>query len=122
MQDKRGVSAFQRDERYTLKGVVELDGASFERVAGRGEAKTLIAVESKDWIDANGQPKSKAGFAKVVVSRETKIRAQEFVDTALERGTWVNSDASPAFAGINGIDLDQQVMGAMSNVLDRWLP
>jgi hypothetical protein len=107
-QDKRGVSALQlmrflglgsyqtawrllhkirrafaqRDERYRLSGLVELDGASFAGVATeeegkRGEATCLIAIESKDFVDEEGRPKQAAGFARVAVTgSESKIFAQ----------------------------------------------
>lgn len=161
MQDKRGVSALhvqrelglksygtvwsmmhkirralqQRDDAYTLCGIVELDGASFGREApqrkGRRprEGKTggaitgvLIAIESKDWVDDKGRPKSRAGFAKVKVSRETKIFAQDFSDKALERGTMVNTDGGPSFRSIEGVDVENQVMKGQPEKLDRWLP
>lgn len=161
MQDKRGVAALhvqrelalgsyttawrmlhkirralsQRDEGYKLKGVVELDGASFGREAtskGRRRksppatelphTEVLIAVESKHWVDERGRPKEKAGFAKVTVARETKIFAQKFVDGAVEPQTMVNADASNSFANLTGVDVDQQVMHNMPERLDRWLP
>lgn len=124
-----------RDERYLLKNFIELDGASFGREAtskGRrpkeltrrkvGADEVLIAVESKDWVDERGRPKSGAGFAKVQVSRETKILAQRFVDGAITQGSSVNTDGSNAFANLQGVDADSQVMHGQPERLDRWLP
>jgi hypothetical protein len=161
MQDKRGVAALhvqrelalrsyttawrmlhkirraisQRDERYKLKGIVELDGASFGREATRKgrrrkaetptellHSEVLIAVESKEWVDDRGRLKERAGFAKVTVARETKIFAQKFVDSAVEPQTMVNADASNSFTDLRGVDVDQQVMHGQPERLDRWLP
>jgi len=147
-QDKRGVSALQlkrqlrmrsydtawrllhrireamrqRDARYRLSGVVELDGANLGSQKDHGTKKVLVAVESKDWVDERGRPKQRAGFAKVQVSRESKIRAQDFVDTHVEPGSLVNTDASNAFGDLRGVDADQRVMKALPSALDSWLP
>ena len=161
MQDKRGVSALQtmrelalnsygtawrmlhkirralrqRDERYVLQGLVELDGASFAREATdkgdnpekpsprhEGDNKVLIAVESKEWVDERGRPKARAGFAKVRVSRESKIFAQRFIDASIKPGTMVNTDGGSAFLDLRSVDADSQVMDGQPTRLDRWLP
>ena len=71
----------QRDERYTLKGVIEVDGAVFGKKAKGNQAEVLVAVETKEWVDEKGRRKAKAGFAKVKVAVETKQEAQEFAKT-----------------------------------------
>lgn len=147
-QDKRGVSALQlkrqlgmksygtawallqrireamrqRDAGYKLHGVVELDGADFGHQKDKGKKEVLIAVESKDWVDERGKPKQRAGFAKVELSRESKICAQQFVDKNIESGTQVNTDASNAFGGLKGVDAEQRVMDNAPERLDSWLP
>ena len=129
-QDKRGVSALQlkrqlsmrsygtawtllhrireamrqRDASYKLRGIVELDGADFGHQRDKGKKEVLIAIESKDWVDERGNPKQRAGFAKVQISRESKIRAQQFVDKHIEAGTQVNTDAGSAFVDLKGVD------------------
>lgn len=147
-QDKRGVSALQlkrqlligsyrtawrlllrireamrqRDERYLLTGIVELDGADLGEQKDKGKKKILIAVETKQWVDEKGRTKERAGFAKVKLSRESKICAQQFVDEHLHPGTHVNSDASPAFIGLQGVAADNRVMHGQPQELDSWLP
>ena len=151
-QDKRGVSALQlkrflslgsyrtawrllhkirramvqRDAGYKLSGLVELDGASFAHVATEedpGDAKALIAVESKTWVDEKGKRKDRAGFAKVeVTGSESKIFAQRFLDKAVEKGAQVNSDAGNALIHLKGFDADHQVVKGKKEILDRWLP
>jgi transposase-like protein len=151
MQDKRGVSALHvkrllgmksygtawtwlhkirralsvRDDHYKLSRVVELDGANFSSQAARGEkdyGKVLVAVETKDWVDEAGRPKSKAGFAKVQVSRETKIFAQRFVDKVIEPDTMVNTDGGWSFMKLQGVQAEQRVMRNMPSAIDDWLP
>ena len=149
MQDKRGVSALQlmrqlgmksyatawgmlqkirealrqRDERYILNGpVVELDGARFGKQETGTQSGVLIAIESKDWIDEKARPKSKAGFAKVVVAEETKEAAQAFVDKALSKGALVNTDGALALRDLKGVDADYQVTDQDPEIIGRWLP
>jgi hypothetical protein len=149
MQDKRGVSALQlmrqlalgsyttawamlqkirhalvqRDDRYTLAGpMIELDGASFGRQETGNQSEVLIAIETKDWIDDKGRPKSKAGFAKVVVATETKSESQAFVDKVIKPGVSINTDGSPALRNLDNFDVDFQVTNNTPAILDRWLP
>lgn len=148
MQDKRGVSATQlrrqlkmrsqdtawrllqrirealrqRDELYKLSGMIELDGADFGEQKDKGGKKVLVAVETKEWVDERGRHKTKAGFAKVAVSRETKIFAQKFVDENMTPGASVNTDGSNAYTGLKGVDADSQVMHQLPERLESWLP
>lgn len=112
----------QRDEEYKLKGQLELDGATFGRRETGTEQEVLVAVETKDWIDAKGKPKSKAGFAKVVVAKETKQNAQTFVNQAVEPGSMVNTDGSPSLRNLAGVDVDYQVVGGKKEIVISWLP
>jgi transposase-like protein len=126
----------QRDDRYKLHETVELDGASFGREAPCRKGRrpkvqlstaapvttVLIAIETKAWVDEKGRPKERAGFAKVAVSRETSIFAQRFADASISPGTMVNTDGGASFIGLKGFDVDQQVMLAQPERLDRWLP
>jgi hypothetical protein len=126
----------QRDDIYMLNDTVELDGASFGREApqrkGRRPKKphskakpvtgVLIAVETKEWVDERGRRKERAGFAKVEVSRETTIFSQRFVKSTLSEGTTVKSDGSRSFMDLHGVNVQQQVMDALPERLNRWLP
>lgn len=148
MQDKRGVSALhlmrllglksyatawgmlqkirealrQRDDRYMLKGVVELDCAHFGKQETGNQSELLIAIESKDWVDEKSRPKSKAGFAKVLVARETKREVQAFVDKAITPGTLVNTDGGSALRDLKHVEADYQVTHQDGDLIDRWLP
>ena len=112
----------QRDERYKLKGIIEFDGADFGEQKDKGKKEVLVAIESKDWVDAKGRPKSSAGFAKVELGREAKIPAQQFLNKNVEPGSHVNTDGSRALVSIQGVEGDNRVMAAQPEQLDLWLP
>jgi transposase-like protein len=112
----------QRDEEYKLKGQLELDGATFGRRESGTTQEVLVAVETKDWVDAKGKPKSKAGFAKVVVAKETKENAQAFMDQAVEPGSMVNTDGSPSLRTLKGVDVDYQIVSGRKEIVNSWLP
>ena len=110
----------QKDETYDVgDGVVELDGAVFEKRETGNQCEVLVAIESKDWVDKNGKPTSKAGFAKVLVAKETKDNAQKFVDQGIRDGAMVNTDGAPSLINLANIDHDYQVVsGIPSCVVD----
>ena len=112
----------QRDEQYKLSNVIELDGASFGRKETGNQVDVLVAVESRDWVDARGRKKSRAGFAKVMVAPESKVKIQEFLDKAIVKNSLVNTDGKPGVMDIKGVDVDYQVMNNDPKVLDHWLP
>jgi hypothetical protein len=64
----------ERDDKYILKDVIELDGASFGKRHTGNQADALVAIETKDFIDDKGKPKSRAGFAKIMVAPEKRAR------------------------------------------------
>ena len=82
----------------------------------------MVAIESKDWRDHKGHRKTKAGFAKVLVAKETKENAQNFVDKVIEKNAMVNTDASPSLIHLENVDVDYQVVGSNEEILDHWLP
>ena len=112
----------QRDDAYKLQGQLELDGATFGRRETGTEQEVLVAVETKDWVDAAGKAKSKAGFAKVIVATETKKNAQAFVDKAVEPGAMINTDGSPSLRNLEHVDVDYQVVAGNKEIVNSWLP
>lgn len=97
MLHKIRVALKDRDERYRLKGLVELDGTCFGRRKRGNQKPVLVAIESKDWVDERGKAKVGAGFAKVAVTPETRESIQPFVDQALEKGSCVNTDGKQSY-------------------------
>ncbi len=65
----------QRDDSYKLKSQLELDGATFGRRESGTEQEVLIAVETKEWINASGKRKARAGFAKVIGAKKEIVNA-----------------------------------------------
>lgn len=112
----------QRDARYKLHDVIELDGAVFGKRQTGDQTEVLMAVETKSWIDEKGRRKSKAGFAKIMVAKETKKEAQKFVDEAIEKDSMVNTDGSPSLIHLKNVDVDYQVVGSNQEIVDHWLP
>lgn len=112
----------ERDDRYKLEELVELDGATFGKREKSTQVTVLVAVESKDWIDDKGKPKSKAGFAKIKMTSESKIRAQQFVDQHIEPGSFVNTDANNSYKRLKSVHVDYREMDGDPKNLDRWLP
>ena len=112
----------QRDLQYKLNKYIELDGASFGRRETGNQVGVLVAIETKEWIDAKGRPKSKAGFAKVLIADETKQNAQKFVNEVITPGAMVNTDGSPSLINLQNVNVDYQVVGTDKVILDHWLP
>lgn len=112
----------QKDEEYKLQNVIELDGAVFGRKHTGNQAEVLVAIETKDWIDEKGKAKSRAGFAKVMVAPESKMKVQEFIDNVIVKDSMVNTDGKPALQNLKNIDHDYQVVGNDPVVITHWLP
>lgn len=112
----------QRDARYKLHDVIELDGAVFGKRQTGDQTEVLMAVETKNWVDEKGRRKTKAGFAKIMVAKETKKEAQKFVDEAIEKDSMVNTDGSPSLIHLKNVDVDYQVVGSNQEIVDHWLP
>lgn len=111
----------QKDEGYKVgDGVVELDGGVFGKRETGNQCDVLVAIESKDWVDKNGKPKSKAGFAKVLVAKETKENAQKLVDQGVRVGAMVNTDGK--LKSLDRVDHDYQVVSGNPEACKRWLP
>lgn len=113
----------QKDEEYKVgDGVVEVDGATFGRREAGNQCEVLIAIESKEWVDSKGKTKSKAGFAKILVAKETKENAQKLIDQSVKAGSMVNTDGSPSLTNLEKVDVDYQVVSGDKEACDRWLP
>jgi hypothetical protein len=82
----------------------------------------LVAIETKAWVNANGQARSRAGFAKVLVGKETKAHAQQLVNTGVRAGAMVNTDGSWSVRNLTGVDVDYQVVSGDRAACERWLP
>jgi len=148
MQGKRGISAMEmkrendmkryetswgmlhkirkalshRDDSYKLDGVIEMDGASFGKRVVDQQKSVLVAIQSKDWIDERGRKKNRAGFVKIMVTRESARCAQRFVNKHIVPGSMVNTDGNNSYTKLKNVDHDYQVVNQDPKMLDRWLP
>ena len=112
-----------RDAGYRVgDGVIELDAGTFGRRETSNQCDVLVAIETKTWVDAKGHGRSRAGFAKVLVGKETKAHAQQLVDTGVRAGALVNTDGSWSFRNVTGVDVDYQVVSGDRAACERWLP
>ena len=147
MQGKRGISALElqrvlrigsyqtawmmlhkirlalqdRDQRYKLHGLIQLDGAFFGRKQSRNQKPVLVAVESHDWVDEKGRPKPMAGFAKVMIASETKENAQAFVNQAFEKDSFLHTDRKTCYPFLENVHVDSETTRNLL-FLDGWLP
>jgi len=112
----------QRDGLYKLKGVVELDGAQFGKRRKYEHTTVLVAIESRDWTDERGRFKSRAGFAKVLMTYESARCAQRFADEVLDCGTMINVDGNNSYTKLRNFDVDSQIVNGDPEILNRWLP
>jgi hypothetical protein len=121
MQDKRGISVLamqrllglssygttwtmalkirralqDRDSRYKIKDVIEIDGGYFGRKATQNQESVFIAVERKRWIDSRGRAQLKTGFAKVMLDselQESRKGADKFVSENIKEGSTIIAD------------------------------
>lgn len=112
-----------RDAGYQVgDGVIELDAGTFGRRETGNQCDVLVAIETKAWVNAKGQARSRAGFAKVLVGKETKAHAQQLADTGVRAGAMVNTDGSWSFRNVTGVDVDYQVVSGDRAACERWLP
>ena len=112
-----------RDAGYPVgDGVIELDAGTFGRRETGTHCAVLVAIETKAWVNAKGQAGSRAGFAKVLVGKETKAHTQQLVDTGVRAGAMVNTDGSWSFRNVTGVAVDYQVVSGDRAACARWLP
>jgi transposase-like protein len=113
----------KRDSEYNLKGIIELDGASFGKRSTGNQEQFLIAVESKEWVNHKEEVVSKAGFAKIYFGKENTANAQLFVNKDIQAGSEVHTDASPTYLeGLDNIITKSKGMYGDHERLSSWLP
>lgn len=112
-----------RDEQYKLRGVIEMDGASFGKSATENQEKVLIAIESKEFFNEKGEVVPKAGFAKVYFGNETTENAQEFVNKDIRVASEIHTDGAKAYLqGLDNVDVESVATYGDDNILNEWLP
>lgn len=123
MLHKIRTALLKRDEQYKLEGVIELDGAYFGKRINDNQESVLVAVESKHWVDEQGEPFSKAGFAKVYFSNETNEAANKFVTKDIKIDSTVHTDGHKAYmSGLDNVELKSVPTYGDDKILQAWLP
>lgn len=113
----------KRDEEYKLEGVIEMDGAYFGKKVNNNQESVLVAIESKNWINEQGEFVSKAGFAKVYFSDETNEAANKFVSKDIRVTSTIHTDGSNAYmSGIKGVKTKSIPTYNDKTILEGWLP
>ena len=123
MLQKIRAALHHRDAGYQVgDGGIDLDAGTFGRRETGNHCDVLVAIETKAWVNANGQARSRAGVAKVLVGKETKAHAQQLADTGVRAGALVNTDGRWSFQNVTGVAVDYHVVSGDRAACERWLP
>ena len=123
MLQKIRAALHHRDAGYQVgDGGIDLDAGTFGRRETGNHCDVLVAIETKAWVNANGQARSRAGVAKVLVGKETKAHAQQLADTGVRAGALVNTDGRWSFRNVTGVAVDYHVVSGDRAACERWLP
>lgn len=112
-----------RDELYKLSGEVEVDGSQFGSQVSGTDQEVIIGIESKKWIDEKGKEKSKAGFAQVMLGRETKENAKKFISKNIKVSSTLLVDGAKAYEFKDEkIEIKAKATLGNKEVLANWHP
>jgi hypothetical protein len=113
----------QRDDKYKLDGIIEFDGTGFGKIETGNQRMVLIGVETKSWFDEKGKPRSKAGFAKILIGDEARENAQKLIDKGIKTGATLKTDGAKVYAhGIKNVKIQSKKTYNDSKVLEEWQP
>ena len=78
-----------RDASYQVgDDVLELAAGTFGRRASGNQGDLLVAIETKDWEDAKGRARSRAGFAKILVAKDPSPMHNSLWTPGFGKGPW----------------------------------
>jgi transcription elongation factor Elf1 len=115
----------ERDAKYKLNGVVELDSSCIGSSLNDNQIEIILAVETKTWVDEKGKEKKNAGFAKVFFGEETKKNVQEFINKELGQVEKIRTDGAQSYLHLENKDqkkVEAKVMLGDKAKLKEWLP
>jgi hypothetical protein len=114
----------ERDDKYLLNGIIELDATGFGKQVTDNQETVLIAIEQKDWINEKGEPKRQAGFAKILIGPEDTETAKAFIDKEIEQGSFIKTDGAKAHITnkMDGYTIKSIATYNDPEVIDFWLP
>jgi predicted RNA-binding Zn-ribbon protein involved in translation (DUF1610 family) len=118
-----------RDSMYKLKGIVELDGAVFGKkdfYKKKDSSKSVfIGVETKQWVDDKGQPKTRAGFAQVYVDpygQETRQGAVDFITQSIKPRSTIKTDGRSMYRNMPNVKSNSKSVSGVRELVDALLP
>ncbi len=97
MLHKIRTALIDRDSKYQLHGMIEVDGAQFGKKSTNNGQEVIIGIESKSLVDDKGEVKENAGFAQVLVGQENKDNAKKFIDGKISNGSELLVDGAKAY-------------------------
>ena len=113
----------ERDEQYDISGIIELDGTGFGKQETKNQKTVIIGVETREYRDKKGKLKTKAGFAKVLVGKETNKNAQKLVNDGVKKGATVHTDGGKAYlGGLEKVKVKSKNTYGDPKILDGWQP
>ena len=77
----------------------------------------MIAKEQRQKIFNRGKPKTRAGFAKIELAVENRENAQSFIDRAIQKNSFVNTDGKSSYHQVKNVNLDYQTTENL-----EWMP
>lgn len=113
----------QRDQMYSLSGVIELDGTGVGKRETNNQKRILVAIEQKDWVNEKGEYKRKAGFAKVLIAPESYRETKSFIEKEIENGSFIKTDGAKTYGKeVDGYKIQSIATYNDPQLLDFWLP
>jgi len=113
----------QRDHKYQIDGIIELDGAVFGKKATGTHKTVLVGVETKRWWTDDGKIKQRAGFAKVFMGAETTENIHQFTKDFVKPEATIKTDGLSSYMDTPpSVDMFSEVMDKDPKKLDYWLP
>jgi transposase-like protein len=123
MLNRIRAALLKRDEQYKLEGMIELDGAFLGKKSHNNQQSVLVAIESKQWINEQGEELPKAGFAKVYFSKEDNESANQFVSKDIRPTSTIHTDGAKAYlSGLEGVEVKSLPTYGDDKILEHWLP
>jgi len=123
MQRKIRRALQQRDQKYKLEGLVEVDGTKIGKRATGNQKQILVAVEKIDYKDKDGRKLQKAGFAKLLLAPENQKSVESFIQKSIRRFSNVHTDYHGSYInGVEGYNVSSKAMYSDPIRLNEWLP
>jgi transposase-like protein len=123
MLQKIRLALIDRDALYKLSGELEVDATQFGSQVSGTNQDVLIGVESKKWVDDKGQEKAKAGFAQVMIGKESKENAKKFIAKNIQPNSTLFVDGAKSYElADTNVRIEAKATLGNKDVLKKWHP